>query len=450
MTDFYSELLDFLQKKDLISLRQKLKELDSFQIAATIEDLPKPNDVFLFRLLPRELAKEIFKHLSHDKQEEIVESFAKNLGEITNLLNDLDPDDRTAFLEELPGEVTQKLLQCLSEQERSIAIKLLGYPEDSIGRLMTPEYVSVKPSFTIAKTLDHIRKFGQDSETLNNIYVVDDNHVLIDEIRIKEIILASPEKLISDLMDYRFVALRPDEDQEKAIRTFSDYDRVALPVVDTNGILLGIVTIDDMMDVAEEETTEDFHKMAAVSGKSMRDKLLQVSVPNAIRLRLPWLIITLFGGMLAGGVIQIFEEALSAVIVLAMFIPVIMDMGGDIGIQTSTIVIRGLATGDINRKNAAKCMMREIRIGISMGVICGIVVGIAGQIWQGVPMLGFAVGSAMIATITVATFLGALLPVLFNRIGVDPAVVSGPLITTIKDITGLLIYFTIASLVMGI
>jgi len=450
MTDFYSELLDFLQKKDLISLRQKLKELDSFQIAATIEDLPKPNDVFLFRLLPRELAKEIFKHLSHDKQEEIVESFAKNLGEITNLLNDLDPDDRTAFLEELPGEVTQKLLQCLSEQERSIAIKLLGYPEDSIGRLMTPEYVSVKPSFTIAKTLDHIRKFGQDSETLNNIYVVDDNHVLIDEIRIKEIILASPEKLISDLMDYRFVALRPDEDQEKAIRTFSDYDRVALPVVDTNGILLGIVTIDDMMDVAEEETTEDFHKMAAVSGKSMRDKLLQVSVPNAIRLRLPWLIITLFGGMLAGGVIQIFEEALSAVIVLAMFIPVIMDMGGDIGIQTSTIVIRGLATGDINRKNATKCMMREIRIGISMGVICGIVVGIAGQIWQGVPMLGFAVGSAMIATITVATFLGALLPVLFNRIGVDPAVVSGPLITTIKDITGLLIYFTIASLVMGI
>jgi len=450
MTNFYSELLDFLQKKDLNSLRQKLKELDSFQIAATIEDLPKPNDVFLFRLLPRELAKEIFKHLSHDKQEEIVESFAKNLGEITNLLNDLDPDDRTAFLEELPGEVTQKLLQYLSEHERSIAIKLLGYPEDSIGRLMTPEYVSVKPSFTIAKTLDHIRKFGQDSETLNNIYVVDDSQVLIDEIRIKEIILASPEKLISDLMDYRFVALRPDEDQEKAIRTFSDYDRVALPVVDTNGILLGIVTFDDMMDVAEEETTEDFHKMAAVSGKAMRDKLLQVSVPNAIRLRLPWLIITLFGGMLAGGVIQIFEEALSAVIVLAMFIPVIMDMGGDIGIQTSTIVIRGLATGDINRKNAAKCMMREIRIGISMGVICGIVVGIAGQIWQGVPMLGFAVGSAMIATITVATFLGAFLPVLFNRIGVDPAVVSGPLITTIKDITGLLIYFTIASLVMGI
>ncbi|HSV75476.1 MAG TPA: magnesium transporter [Bacteroidales bacterium] len=450
MTNFYSELLDFLQKKDLNSLRQKLKELDSFQIAATIEDLPKPNDVFLFRLLPRELAKEIFKHLSHDKQEEIVESFAKNLGEITNLLNDLDPDDRTAFLEELPGEVTQKLLQYLSEHERSIAIKLLGYPEDSIGRLMTPEYVSVKPSFTIAKTLDHIRKFGQDSETLNNIYVVDDSQVLIDEIRIKEIILASPEKLISDLMDYRFVALRPDEDQERAIRTFSDYDRVALPVVDTNGILLGIVTIDDMMDVAEEETTEDFHKMAAVSGKAMRDKLLQVSVPNAIRLRLPWLIITLFGGMLAGGVIQIFEEALSAVIVLAMFIPVIMDMGGDIGIQTSTIVIRGLATGDINRKNAAKCMMREIRIGISMGVICGIVVGIAGQIWQGVPMLGVAVGSAMIATITVATFLGALLPVLFNRIGVDPAVVSGPLITTIKDITGLLIYFTIASLVMGI
>ena len=151
MTNFYSELLDFLQKKDLNSLRQKLKELDSFQIAATIEDLPKPNDVFLFRLLPRELAKEIFKHLSHDKQEEIVESFAKNLGEITNLLNDLDPDDRTAFLEELPGEVTQKLLQYLSEHERSIAIKLLGYPEDSIGRLMTPEYVSVKPSFTIAK-----------------------------------------------------------------------------------------------------------------------------------------------------------------------------------------------------------------------------------------------------------------------------------------------------------
>jgi magnesium transporter len=231
---------------------------------------------------------------------------------------------------------------------------------------------------------------------------------------------------------------------------FKKYDLLSLPVVDHEKRLVGIITVDDVVDVIEKEDTEDFHMMAAVHGKTIKDKLLKVSIPNAIRMRLPWLIITLFGGMLAGGVIQIFEEALTAVIVLAMFIPVIMDMGGDIGIQTSTIVIRGLATGDINKKNAWKCLIREVLIGISMGVICGVVVGIAGQIWMGVPMLGLAVGGAMIATITVASFLGAFLPVIFERFRVDPAVVSGPLITTVKDITGLLIYFAIATLVMGI
>jgi len=445
MTDFKSQLLEHLQKKNLISLRQSLKELDSFQIADIIEEIANPNDVFLFRLLPRELAKEIFKHLSQEKQEEIVESFAKNLSEVTTLLNDLDPDDRTAFLEELPGEVTRKLLQLLSEQERNIAIKLLGYPEDSIGRLMTPEYVSVKPSFTIAKTLEHIRKFGHDSETLNNIYVVDDSHKLIDEIRIKEIILAAPERLISDLMDYRFVALKPNDDQESAIRTFSDSDRGALPVIDDNGILLGIVTHDDMMDVAEEETTEDFYKFGSFQDAVLNP--LRTRVVQLYKKRIVWLIVLVFVNVFSGAAIANFENVIQSVVSLVFFLPLLIGSGGNAGSQAATLMIRSLVLKEVQVKDWFRLLGREFLVSFLLGITMAAGVGLVAGLRT--PEIMAVVSLTMILVVMTGSLVGLLLPFIFTKLKLDPATASGPLVTSIADICGVVIYFSIASWYFG-
>jgi magnesium transporter len=445
MIDLKADLLDVLQKKDLISLRRMLKEFDSFQTAEIIEELPKPNDVFLFRLLPRELAKEIFKHLSQEKQEEIVESFAKNLGEITNLLNDLNPDDRTAFLEELPGEVTQKLLQLLSDQERSVAINLLGYPEDSIGRLMTPEYVSVKPSFSIAKTLDHIRKFGHDSETLNNIYVVDDNQKLIDEVRIKEIILASPEKLISDLMDYRFVALKSHDDQESAIKIFSDYDRVALPVVDSNGILLGIVTIDDVMDVAEEETTEDFHKFGSFHQAILNP--LRTRVVQLYKKRIVWLITLVFVNVFSSAAIASYEEVIQSVVALVFFLPLLIGSGGNAGSQAATLMIRSLVLGEVQIRDWLRLLGREFLVSFLLGITMAAGVAIVSGLRT--PEIMVVVSLTMVLVVMTGSLVGLLLPFIFTKLKLDPATASGPLVTSIADICGVVIYFSIATWYFG-
>lgn len=434
--------------KNWEGLRAAVTKLPYPDIAEVLAEVGKTERVLIYRILPRELAAEVAAYLEPDDLHFLIQQLSN--AEARHLIASLRPDDRTFFLGELPGQVTQHMLNLLSPDDLREARELLGYPEHSVGRLMTPDYVAVRPTWTAEQVLGHIRQRGRDSETINTLYVTDERWHLYGAVDLKQIILAAPTVQVSDLMRTPAISLNAFSDQEIAVATMQRHDAFALPVVNTDGVLVGIVTFDDMMDVAQTEATEDFHLMAAIHGRKKSDTLLEVSVPAAICRRLPWLIITLFGGMLAGGVIQVFEESLTAVIVLAMFIPVIMDMGGDVGIQTATIVIRGLATGDISRENVLKCLMREVAIGISMGVICGVVVGVAGQIWQGVPKLGFAVGGAMIATMTVASFFGAFLPVIFDRIGVDPAVVSAPLITTIKDITGLVIYFGIASLVMGI
>lgn len=417
-------------------------------IAELLENIDDKHTIIAFRLLSKDMAVDVFAHLSAEKQSAI--SKLTNEDELNIIVNELFFDDKIDYLEEMPANIVKRILKNSTEIERKLINQFLKYPDNSAGGLMTIELVDLNKHMTVTQALERIRSNAPDKETIYTCYCIDQYRKLEGTVSLKDLILASPETVIEEIMKKEVLAVNTHEDQEHVASLFKKYDLLNLPVVDREERLVGIITVDDIVDVIEKETTEDFHVMAAVRGKAKKDKLLQVSIPHAIRLRLPWLIITLFGGMLAGGVIQIFEEALTAVIVLAMFIPVIMDMGGDIGIQTSTIVIRGLATGDIKRQNAMKTLFREALIGISMGIICGVVVGIAGQIWQGVPMLGVAVGGAMIATIAVASFMGAFLPIIFERLKVDPAVVSGPLITTIKDITGLLIYFGIATLTMGI
>ena len=286
MNEIKIYLLRLFDEKNWKILKKELNDLEPLQIAGAMEDLPKSAQIFMFRFLSRKLAKETFQYLSQERQEDIIDGLASNKERIAALLNDLDPDDRTAFFEELPGKVSQRLMQMLSKEEYAIAARLLGYPEESIGRLMTPEYVAIRPYYTVQQALEHIRKFGHDSETLNVIYVVDEDWKLIDDIRIKEIILASPDRVISEITDNRFVAFNAYDDQEVAVKVFQDHDRVALPVVDTDGTLLGIVTIDDVMDVVQEENTEDFQKFGGTEGLDV--SYTKTSLMELVRKRAGW------------------------------------------------------------------------------------------------------------------------------------------------------------------
>lgn len=435
-----------IESKNWKTLKHDLNEIDSFEIAKIIEELTKTDDILLFRLLSGNQAKDVFQFLSHEKQEKIIEGFAQNFNKISNLLNDLDPDDRTAFLEELPGEITQRLIQLLSAEERKIATSLLGYPEDSIGRLMTPEFVAVKPYNTIAHALDHIRKYGKNSETLNVIYVVDSNWKLIDDIRIKEILLANPEQLISEIMDNRFVALNAFDDQELAVKFFRDYDRVALPVIDNTGLLLGIVTIDDVMDVAEEESTEDFHKFGSFQGAIVNP--LKAKVIHLYKKRILWLTALVFMNVFSGAAISSFENIIQSVVSLVFFLPLLIDSGGNAGAQSATLMIRSLATGEVQIKDWLKLIGKEFIVSLLLGVTMAFGVAIVASFRA--PEIIAVVSLTMVLTVMTGSLIGLLLPFIFTKLNLDPATASAPLITSVADICGVLIYFSIASWFFGL
>lgn len=447
----FQQLID---EKSWKVVKQELGNLEPFQIAEMIGSLSKKSDrIILFRLLPRELAKETFQHLTHDEQEYIIEGLAANVNKLTELLNNLDPDDRTAFFEELPGRISQRLMQMLSKDERIITTQLLGYPKDSIGRLMTPEYVAVKPYFTVSQALEHIRKFGRDSETLNVIYIVDDNWKLIDDIRIKEVILASPAQKVSELSDNRFIALNAYDDQEVAVKVFIDHDRVALPVVDTAGTLLGIVTFDDIMDVQEKESTEDFQKFGGTEGLDL--SYTKTSLFEMVKKRAGWLVVLFLGEMLTASAMGYFDEEISKAVVLALFVPLIISSGGNSGSQAASLIIRSLALNELKLRNWWYVMKKEIFSGLLLGTILGAIGFIRIFIWQGTGLYDYgeywfwiaaSVSVSLIFIVLWGTFSGSMIPFLLKKIGLDPATASAPFVATLVDVTGLIIYFSVAAL----
>lgn len=442
MTEFdVKTLLRLIRKKEWKALRTAMHELDHLQLAEVINRGSEFESVVLFRFLSREQAKEVFQELSHEKQEAILEGLAQHASRVSDLLNDMEPDDRTAFLEELPGKVTQRLLQLLTPDNKETATKLLGYPEDSIGRLMTPEYVAVKPHFTVQETLGHIREYGHDSETLNVIYIVDNNWRLIDDIRIREIILASPEQKISSLIDNKFVSLNAFDDQETAVSTFKDHDRVALPVLDTDGTLLGIVTVDDIFDVAEEEETEDFHKFGAVQDAVVSP--LQATVSFLYKKRVLWLMALVFVNIFSGAIIQGFEDVLSKTIALVFFLPLLIDSGGNAGSQSATLMIRALAMGDVQIKDWAKLLGKELAVSLLLGLSMSVGITLLASVRA--PEITLVLIITMTLIVIVGSLIGMLLPFVFTKLKMDPAAASAPLITSMADILGVLIYFTVAS-----
>ncbi len=390
-------------------------------------------------------AVSVFKILDLSLQKQVIRELPANL--TANLLNALPADDRTDFLEELPSNVVRELIKLLEPEERKITLSLLGYPENSIGRLMTPDYVYVYPHNTVEEVFATIRKYGKDSETINVIYVINDKGELIDDIRIRDIILNEPNKKISELIDGRFISLTPEDDQETASEIFKMNNRVALPVISRSNKLLGIVTIDDILWVAQEEFTEDMQKMGGT--EALDEPYLDVPLLKLYKKRIVWLLILFVGETMTIAAMSGFQQTLEHVLVLSTFIPLIISSGGNSGSQAATLIIQAMALGEITVKDWWSIARREIQSGLIMGLTLGligyfIVIGgheffqLFGEHYRSV---GLAIGVALIGVVLWGTLMGSMLPLLLKRLGADPATSSTPFIATLVDVTGLLIYF---------
>jgi magnesium transporter len=447
-----SDIEKALQAREFGSVRRALAEQLPADVAELIEGLDEAQRAVLFRLLPRDLEADVFEYLAPEAQEALLRALGRE--EVAAILNEMSPDDRTALLEELPAAVTRQLLALLTPEERQVARQLLGYPEDSIGRLMTPEVIAVGPDWTVRRALDHIRSEGRDSETLNVIYVVDERGKLVDDLRIRQLLLAGPDVRIVDLTDGQFVALRATDDQETAVRIFAEYDRVAFPVTDSRGMLLGIVTVDDVLDVAEEEATEDIQKIGGMA--ALEQPYMQVSYAQMLRKRAGWLVLLFLGQLLTLNAMQVFSARMEQVLVLALFVPLIISSGGNCGSQAATLVIRALALEEVTLRDWWRVMRREVLFGLTMGAVLAaigfvrILVGRQlgedyGRDWA---LVGVVVGLALVGVVLWGLTIGSMLPFALRRLGLDPATSSTPFVATLVDVTGLFIYFVAATAVL--
>jgi magnesium transporter len=395
--------------------------------------------VLLFRALFREQASLVFAELDPADRDNLLNDLTNE--ETRRLLADMEPDDRTAVLEQLPGQVTQRMMNLLGPADLAEARLLLGFPEDSAGRLMTPDYIAVRRSWTIARAITHIRKWGQDKETISIIYVTDDQWHLLDALELQHFILAEPEQHVEEIMDNSFIAISAYDDREEAVRLIDRYDLPALPVVDVDGILVGVVTVDDVLDVARAEATEDFHKVGGV--QPLENSYQETRIFSLYRKRISWLLILVFVNLGSSSVIAFFEETLSSTIALAFFIPLLTGSGGNAGAQSAALMIRELATVDIDVRDWIRIFVKELGDGLLLGLTMGAATFALG-FWRGGPMVGLVIALSMLALLFVANLFGILLPFVLVRLKFDPAVASSPLITTLVDLMGLTIYFSVA------
>ncbi len=447
-----TRLEDAIRLRDFIGLRDAVDGLTPSELADLIGEAQGEQQATVFRVLPRATAAATFEYLPHDKQEELLKSLAQE--EVAAILNDMSPDDRTMLLEELPAAATRQLLSLLDEKERAVAIQLLGYPEDSVGRLMTPEYIAVRPHWTVSQVLDYVRKHGQDKETLNLVYVVDEDGVLIDEIRMRLFLLSDPEQRVSELMDNRFTALKATDDRETAVNVFRHADLAALPVTDTEGVLIGIVTSDDILDVAEELATEDIQMLGG--SEALDEPYMQIAFHRMIRKRAGWLVLLFLGELLTATAMGFFEKEIERAIVLALFVPLIISSGGNSGSQAATLVIRAMALGEVTLRDWWRVMRREILSGLTLGSILGSIGFLRIVLWSAFSdvygphslLIAFTVSLTLLFIVLWGTLAGSMLPLILQKLGTDPAASSAPFVATLVDVTGLVIYFTVAAIIL--
>ncbi len=442
-------VLERIQTRQFAPLRRELAALDPADIADILRELEPGTEAIAFRLLDKETATSVFELLQLDTQQSILRALGDR--DVAGVLDDMSPDDRTELLGELPGKVTKRLINLLSSDERDVATKLLGYARESIGRLMTPDYVQVKPHWTVGEALDHVRAYGQDSETLNVVYVTEKGGRLIDDLRMRELLLTDPSATIKSIMDDQFVALEAHEDQETAVETFRRYDRTALPVVDSDGILVGIVTVDDVLDVAQAEATEDIQLLGG--SQAFDEPYLNIRIGTMVKKRAPWLVLLFFGQMLTATAMAGFEDALSQALVLAVFVPLIISSGGNSGSQAATLIIRALTTGEAKLTDWARVLGREVAAAGIIGLILGVLGALRiatghlfgvdyGTDWL---LLAATMGVSLLFVVLWGSLVGTLLPMILQRLGADPAASSTPFVATIVDVTGILLYFTVAT-----
>jgi len=446
------EIRALIDARDFTTLKEIFADWYPADLAELIDDLPDEDEAVIFRLLPRRLAAQTYEYLELEKQKSLLKAMGQE--QVAAILNDMAPDDRTALFEELPSAAVQQLISLLTPEERATAQSLLNYPEDSIGRLMTPDYIAVRRDWNVQDVLNFVRANGSDKETLNVVYVVDDKGKLIDDIRMREFLLAPLDKQVSEMMDENFVSLPVHADKEAAVEVFKKYNRTALPVVDSDEHLVGIVTVDDVLQVQEEETTEDIQKIGGM--EALDEPYLEISLLQMVKKRAGWLVILFVGEMLTATAMGFFEHEIAKAVVLALFVPLIISSGGNAGSQASTLIIRAMALGEVTLATWWGVMKREIIAGLSLGCILGVIgfmriagwtlfSDIYGAYWL---LVAFTVSFSLIGVVLWGSLAGSMMPFILKKFGADPAASSAPFVATLVDVTGLVIYFSVAFMIL--
>jgi magnesium transporter len=453
------EIQSLIEARNFGALRQLFMDWPPADVAEVIGDLPENERVIIFRVLPAALAADVFEYLDVETQQELLRAMAHE--QVVAILNEMSPDDRTALLEEMPSAAAREMIRLLTPEERHVAIALLGYPEGSVGRLMTPDFIAVHEDWTVQEVLDFVREHGRDSETLNVIYVVDERGKLIDDVRMREFLLRPIHARVQDIRDQNFVALNVTDSQQDALNIFRKYDRTALPVVDSSGVLVGIVTIDDMLDVAEKEATEDIQKLGGM--EALDEPYNTIPLFRMIRKRAGWLVLLFVSEMFTSNAMAHFEDEIAKAVVLALFVPLMISSGGNSGSQATTLVIRAMALGEVRLRDWWRVAGKEITAGALLGSILGGVGFIRILAWQSLStwfphgffqhyehpfLLGSTIFFALLGIVTWGTLIGSMLPFLLRRVGLDPATSSAPFVATLVDVTGIFIYFTVAAAIL--
>ena len=456
-------ILELIENRDMENLKTLLINAEEMEILHAYHDLSPEEQVIVFRLLAKNRALGVFEELDTDEQQNLIRSLTDE--KAVEFVNEMAPDDRVKLLDELPAGVAKKLLNSISPEERNITHVLMGYEDETAGRIMTTEFISLRRDMTVEQALEKVSAQADEKETVYTLFVTDNAKKLEGILTLKGLLIArgmsgrsigktDGNTLVGEIMSKNVISVPTDADQEEVARIMQELDLLAIPVVDKEGCIVGIVTIDDAVDILEDEATEDILDQVGLvditGNESDRSEvLIKGSFLKIWMVRLPFLLITLVAAMFAGAIIEGVEEILESMVVVAFFIPLIMDMGGNVGTQSSTVFARGVVLGHINVKSFFRPFIKEVMVGFSMGVLVGVLSGSIVAIWQGIPMLGVAVGLSLVATMTLAALLGFLVPFVLIRFNVDQAAGSAPIITSIKDIAGLVIYFLFVSVFLG-
>ena len=445
------ELEKLIDEKQFKLLRTGITDVNPVDIAALIEELPIEKAVVLFRVLPKDMASDVFANLYHEIQQALIERLSAK--EIFEVMEELFLDDTVDFIEEIPAIIAKRVLAHVTSETRELINQILKYPDNSAGSIMTVEYVDLKRSLTVAQAFERIRQVGIDKETIYTCYVTDSERVLNGVISVKTLLLAEPSEMVSDIMDTNIIFTHTDADREEVVLLFDKYDLMNLPVMDSENRLVGIITVDDIIDVVQEEATEDFEKMAAMAPS---DKpYLKTSVLELAKNRITWLVVLMIAAMITGSIMAIYENAIEAMTLLVFFTPMLMNTGGNSGSQSSTMIIRGMALMEIMPRDFFRIIWKEMRVGLIAGTILAAINFI--RVWityrndePAIIMVSVTISAALLFTVIIANVIGGSMPIIAKKCRIDPAVMAAPLITTIVDALSLIVYFSLATMLLGI